>query len=95
MLFSACIEVSFLFFCSFFFIEYMDSRKKPVPAFVSLGVIACFHVQKKGKSLNKLSTVMTLMLVKLVGKEPCFAGEKELRCMFVFVCDNAFCKFAF
>ena len=71
MLFSARIEVSFLFFCSFFFIDYMDSRKELVPAFVALGVKACFHVQKKGKSLNKLFTVMTLMLVKHVGKEPC------------------------
>lgn len=55
----------------------MDFRKEPVPAFVALDVIARFHLQmdkivlkdrKKKNSSNKLFTIMTLMLVQLVGK---------------------------
>ena len=54
----------------------MDFRKEPVPAFVALDVIARFHLQmdkivlkdRKKNSSNRLFTIMTLMLVQLVGK---------------------------
>ena len=123
MLFTACIEVSFLFLSSFFylfifirillfilFIEYMDFRKEPVPAFVALDVIARFHLQmdkivlkdrkKKTVQINS-SQSWPWCLFNLWERTCCSTGEKKLiKACFFFVCDNTFgvaasSKFAF